>query len=94
MLGKVGAIISCIPTPVMGGISIVLFGMIASVGVRILIEAKLDFSYSRNLLIAAVILVCGIGIESIPVYGNLRLSGLTIAAILGVALNKLLPENI
>lgn len=94
MLGKVGAIISCIPTPVMGGISIVLFGMIASVGVRILIEAKLDFSYSRNLLIAAVILVCGIGIESIPVYGNLTLSGLTIAAILGVALNKLLPENI
>lgn len=93
-IGKIGAIINCIPSPVMGGISIILFGMIASIGVRILVEAYLDFSNSRNLLIAAIILVCGIAIDSIPIYGELTISGLTIAAILGVVLNKVLPENI
>jgi uracil permease len=93
-IGKIGAIINCIPSPVMGGISIILFGMIASIGVRILVEAHLDFSNSRNLLIAAIILVCGIAIDSIPIYGELTISGLTIAAILGVILNKVLPENI
>lgn len=93
-IGKIGAIINCIPSPVMGGISIILFGMIASIGVRILVEAYLDFSNSRNLLIAAIILVCGIAIDSIPIYGELTISGLTIAAILGVILNKVLPENI
>lgn len=93
-IGKIGAIINCIPSPVMGGISIILFGMIASIGVRILVEAHLDFSNSRNLLIAAIILVCGIAIDSIPIYGELTISGLTIAAILGVVLNKVLPENI
>ena len=59
----------------MGGISIILFGMIASIGVRILVEAHLDFSNSRNLLIAAIILVCGIAIDSIPIYGELTISG-------------------
>lgn len=94
MFGKFGAFIRTIPGPVMGGISIVLFGMIASVGLRILINAKLDFSHSRNLLIAAVILVMGIGIDNLPIYGDITISGLAIAAIVGVIMNKALPEEI
>ena len=93
MFGKFGAFVRTIPGPVMGGISIVLFGMIASVGLRILINAKLDFSHSRNLLIAAVILVMGIGIDNLPIYGD-TISGLAIAAIAGVIMNKVLPEEI
>ena len=94
MFGKFGAFVRTIPGPVMGGISIVLFGMIASVGLRILINAKLDFSHSRNLLIAAVILVMGIGIDNLPIYGDITISGLAIAAIAGVIMNKLLTEEI
>ncbi len=94
MFGKFGAFVRTIPGPVMGGISIVLFGMIASVGLRILINAKLDFSHSRNLLIAAVILVMGIGIDNLPIYGDITISGLAIAAIVGVIMNKALPEEI
>ena len=94
MFGKFGAFVRTIPGPVMGGISIVLFGMIASVGLRILINAKLDFSHSRNLLIAAVIRVMGIGIDNLPIYGDITISGLAIAAIAGVIMNKVLPEEI
>ena len=94
MFGKFGAFVRTIPGPVMGGISIVLFGMIASVGLRILINAKLEFSHSRNLLIAAVILVMGIGIDNLPIYGDITISGLAIAAIAGVIMNKVLPEEI
>lgn len=93
MIGKFGAVIRTIPTPVMGGISIILFGMIASVGVRILINAKLDFAHSRNLMISAIILVIGIGVESFPLVDNLTISGLAIAALIGVILNFALPKE-
>lgn len=94
IVGKFGAILQTIPTPVMGGVSVILFGMIAAVGVRTLIDAQLDFAHSRNLMIAAVIFVFGIAVGEIAISGTLTISGLTIAAILGVTLNKLLPENI
>ena len=94
LCGKVTAAISTIPTPVMGGISIILFGMIASVGVRTLVDAQLDFSHSRNLMIAAVIFVVGIAVDSIRVIGSISISGLAVAALLGVILNKLLPKDI
>jgi len=93
-IGKFGALVRAVPDPVMGGISIILFGMIASIGVRILINAKLDFSHSRNLMISAVILVIGIGVESFPIGANLTISGLAVAALLGVLLNIVLPEEI
>lgn len=93
-IGKFGALIRSIPPAVMGGISIILFGMIASVGVRTLIDAKLEFSYSRNLIISSLILVLGIAIQEIPVADGLSVSGLAIAAFIGIILNKLLPENI
>ncbi|MCT4543944.1 MAG: uracil-xanthine permease family protein [Vallitalea sp.] len=94
MIGKFGAVIRTIPEPVMGGISIILFGMIASVGVRILISSNLDFTHSRNLLISAIILVIGIGVENFPLVDALQISGLAIAALIGVILNLVLPEGI
>ncbi len=92
-IGKFGAVIHSIPVPVMGGVSIILFGMIASVGVRTLIEARLDFAHSRNLIIAALILVTGIAINNVKLGTNFSISGLAIAAIIGVALNKLFPKE-
>lgn len=92
-VGKFGVILQTIPNPVMGGISIILFGMIASVGMRTLIEAKLDFSHSRNLIISSLILVLGIGIDNVVVWRSVSLSGLAIAALCGVVLNKIFPEN-
>lgn len=94
LIGKFGAILQTIPVPVMGGVSVILFGMIAAVGVRTLIDAQLDFAHSRNLMIAAVIFVFGIAIGDIVLKGTLSLSGLTIAAVLGIVLNKVLPEDI
>ncbi|MBB3698314.1 NCS2 family nucleobase:cation symporter [Flammeovirga yaeyamensis] len=94
MIGKVGAILQTIPVPVMGGISIILFGMIAAVGVRTLISAKLDFAHSRNLIITALIFVLGIGIKEVAVWNTISISGLSIAAFVGVLLNKVLPKDI
>lgn len=93
-VGKFGAVLQTIPTPVMGGISIILFGMISSVGVRTLIEANLDFAHSRNLIIASLIFVLGIAISNVVLWGTISLSGLAVAAIVGVVLNKVLPKNI
>ncbi|MFA9378076.1 MAG: uracil-xanthine permease family protein [Lachnotalea sp.] len=93
IFGKVGGLITSIPTPVSGGISIVLYGMISSVGVRIIVNARLNFGNSRNLMIAALILVLGIGCDSIPVAGTITISGLALAAIVGMLLAAILPES-
>ena len=87
-IGKLGAIIRTIPQSVMGGICILLFGMIASIGMRTVSE-KVDFSNSRNLIISAIILI--FGLSGVELFG---LSGMALAAVLGIALNKLLPENV
>ena len=94
LCGKFTALVNTIPGAVMGGISIVLFGMIAAVGVRTLVEEQLDFKHSRNLLIAAVIFVVGIGVSDVPMWGNITISGLAIAALFGVILNKFLPQDL
>jgi len=90
-IGKITALIQSIPTPVMGGVSILLFGIIASSGLRILVEAKMDFSKNRNLVIASVILVTGIGGASIHIGSDFKLEGMALAAILGIILNFVLP---
>ena len=90
-IGKVTALINSIPAPVMGGVSILLFGIIASSGLRILVDAKMDFSKNRNLVIASVILVTGIGGASIHFGEQFKLEGMALAAILGVILNLALP---
>ncbi len=94
LCGKFTAMVQTIPNAVMGGISIVLFGMIAAVGVRTLVEEQLDFTHSRNLLIAAVIFVIGIGVTEVAVTDTITISGLAIGALLGVVLNKVLPSDI
>ncbi len=94
LVGKIGGFIQSIPTPVMGGVSIILFGMIASIGVRTLVEEKLDFSHSRNLLIVSVILVFGIAVNSVYIAGSVSVSGLAIAALAGAILNGVLPKEI
>ena len=99
-LPKFEAIVSTIPVAIIGGVSLILYGMISAIGVRNVVENKVDFTKSRNLIIAAVILVTALGfsstggltIVSTPKF-TINLSGLAIAAILGIFLNAVLPGN-
>ncbi|WP_306464481.1 solute carrier family 23 protein, partial [Raoultella planticola] len=89
-IGKFTALISSIPTPVMGGVSILLFGIIAASGLRMLVESKVDFANNRNLVIASVILVVGIGnlVFNLKEIGiNLQIEGMALAALSGIILN-------
>lgn len=93
---KLSSIISTIPTAVVGGISIVLFGMIASIGARTLVEEQVDFKKSKNLIIAAVILVLGLGGAVLPInlgFVNFSIEGMALAAIIGIIMNKVLPNE-
>lgn len=93
IFGKFGAFITSIPTPVTGGIGIILYGMISSVGIRILINNRINFGNSRNLMIASMILVLGIGCDSIPLVGGISMSGLALAAVVGIIAALILPEG-
>ncbi|GGJ55319.1 uracil permease [Anoxybacillus voinovskiensis] len=90
-VGKITALISSIPTPVMGGVSILLFGIIASSGLRMLVDSKVDFGDKRNLVISSVILVIGIGGAILKVSETFQIQGMALAAIIGVILNLILP---
>ena len=95
LVPKLGAVILTIPSSLIGGISIVLFGMIASIGIRTVVEHKVDFSQSRNLLISAVILVLGLGgaVLAIPLgTAKIEIAGMALGAIIGIVLNKILPK--
>lgn len=92
-VGKLGAVLQTIPGPVMGGVSVVLFGMIAAVGLRTLVENQVDFKNSRNLLITAVMLVMALGGATIN-FGPVSFSGVALSAALGIVLNKILPVKI
>jgi uracil permease len=96
---KFAALIGCMPTATCGGVSLVLYGMISAVGVRNIVETQVDFTKTRNVIIAALILVLSIGINysaagaiSFPI-GNLTisLSGLAVGALTGIILNAVLP---
>ena len=88
--GKLGAVLRTIPAPVMGGIMLLLFGMIAAIGVNSLVKARVDMSRSRNLVIASVILTAGIGDMTFSC-GRFCLGGIGFAGLVGVLLNLLLP---
>jgi len=94
---KFAALVNSIPAAIIGGISFILYGMISAIGVRNVVENRVDFTKSRNLIIAAVILVCGLGFTSgitFTVGGmSITLTSLAIAAIAGIALNAILPGN-
>jgi uracil permease len=92
-LPAVGAVIRSIPVQVMGGICILLFGIIASAGIRMLVEAGIDFSKKRNLIIASVVLVIGIGGATIHL-GSLEISEMSLATYVGVILNLVLPDKL
>lgn len=93
---KFAAVVSAMPAATIGGVSLILYGMISAVGVRNVVENNVDFSSSRNVIIAAIILVLGIGINygveggSIDL-GFTKLSALAIAALVGIILNAILP---
>ena len=91
-IGKVSALLSSIPTPVIGGISIALFGVIASSGLKILVENKVNFDNKKNLLITSVILVSGIGNLTLQVAG-LQITGVALSTLLGILLYQILPEK-
>lgn len=95
-VGKFTAVVQSIPSPVMGGVSILLFGIIAASGLRMLIDARIDFDNKRNLVIASVILVIGIGKAHLDfTIGNIpfNLEGMALAAVAGIILNLILPKR-
>ncbi len=93
-IGKLGAFLQTIPAPVMGGILILLFGSIMSVGMNSMIRAKTDLLNTRNLIIVAIILVFGIGGMKLQFGQNFSLEGIALAGIVGVLLNLILPEDL
>lgn len=92
IIGKVGAAIQTIPQAVLGGIMLLLFGSIASVGINNMVKAKIDMNKSRNLVIASVILTTGIG-GAVISFGKFSLAGIGLASIIGVILNLCIPDK-
>ena len=96
---KVAFVIESIPTATIGGISFILYGMISAIGIRNVVENRVDFTRSRNTIIAALILVCALGFNSIggisfDAFGvTISLSGLAIASLVGIIVNAVLPGN-
>lgn len=95
----VADIIQSIPAAILGGVSLILYGMISAIGIRNVVENNVDFAISRNLIIAAVILVSALGINEIGgisftvLNTTITLSGIAVAAIAGILLNAILPGN-
>lgn len=94
---KMAEIIGSMPSAIVGGISFMLYGMISAIGVRNIVENKVDFTNSRNLIIAAVILVCGLGFSNGLTFAvggtSITLTSLAVAALAGIILNAVLPGN-
>ena len=94
---KMANIIGSLPSAIIGGISFILYGMISAIGVRNIVENKVDFTKTRNLVIAAVIVVCGLGFRGGLTFNiagtSITLTALAIAAIVGIVLNAVLPGN-
>ena len=90
-------VIGSMPSAIIGGVSFMLYGMISAIGVRNVVENHVDFTKSRNLIIAGVIFVCGLGFSNgltFTVAGtDITLTSLAIAAIAGILLNAILPGN-
>lgn len=91
VIGKLSALLQSIPAAVLGGIMLLLFGTIASVGIQNLIQHKVNLNHTRNTIIISVTLTIGIG-GAILTYGNFAMSGIGLSAIVGVLLNLVLPH--
>ena len=92
VIGKLNALLQSIPQAVLGGIMLLLFGTIASVGIQSLVRNKVDFSDTRNIIIASVILTTGIGGAVLSV-GSFSLTGIGLSAVIGIILNLILPQT-
>src|SRR5690554_4249123 len=92
LIGKVSAFLRSIPGAVLGGIMLLLFGMIAATGINNMIHNKTDMSNTRNLIIVSLILTTGIGGAVLQV-GNISMTGIGLSALIGVALNLILPQG-
>ncbi|MBS9765927.1 MAG: NCS2 family nucleobase:cation symporter [Flavobacteriaceae bacterium] len=92
LIGKISALLKTIPQAVLGGIMLLLFGMIASIGIKTLIEAETDLSKTRNQVIISIILTVGIGGAQLN-FGHFSLAGIGLASIVGVVLNLILPDK-
>ena len=92
VLGKMSALLKTIPEAVLGGIMLLLFGTIASVGINSLIKNQVDLGNTRNLVIASLILILGIGGAEM-VFGSITLGGIGLAAVVGVVLNLVIPKG-
>lgn len=88
-IGKVPAMIQTIPNPVMGGIGFLLYGMIATSGIRLLVEAKVNYAKSRNLILTSVVFIAGLSKVYISI-GEVRLTGMVLATMLGIVLSLIL----
>lgn len=86
LLGKLSALISTIPGPVIGGISFLLYGMIGTSGLRILVDSQVDYSKSRNLTLTSVIFITGLSGISLQI-GNVSLTGMVLACVVGMAMS-------
>ena len=92
MIGKISWFLKTIPQGVLGGIMLLLFGTIASVGIKTLVDSKTDFSVTRNQIIVSIVLTVGIG-GAIISWGSFSLSGIGLASVVGVILNLILPDK-
>ena len=92
VIGKLNALLQSIPQAVLGGIMLLLFGTIASVGIQSLVRNKVDFSDTRNIIIASVVLTTGIGGAVLSV-GSFSLTGIGLSAVIGIILNLILPQT-
>ena len=91
-VGKINGLLKTIPSAVLGGIMLLLFGLIASIGIKSLVESKTDFSKIRNQVIVSVILTVGIG-GAVIEWGNFSLAGIGLGAVVGVILNLVIPQK-
>ena len=95
-LGKFTAIVSTIPNPVLGGVSLLLYGFIAVNGLKVLIQNQIDFGKSKNVVVASTMLVLGLGGAAISIVSgdlSVTISGMSLAAIIGILLNLFIPED-
>lgn len=95
-LGKFTALVSTIPSPVLGGVSLLLYGFIAVNGLKVLIENQVDFRKTKNVIVASTMLVLGLGGAAISITSgdlSITISGMSLSAIIGILINLLLPEE-
>lgn len=95
-LGQLTAIISSIPSPVLGGVSILLYGFISVNGLKILIQNKVDFENTKNVIVASSMLVLGLGGAAISIITkniSVSISGMSLAALVGILLNLFIKER-